>query len=251
MEVKKVVDIALTAGEILIVNGAETYRVEETIQKICESYNIKCECISLATGIFISAQDENNELVSSLKRIKQRRVDLYRIELINSFSREITESPIGYEEAMIRLKEIEDAPYFSFRVRLFAACMTSFIYTLFFKGTVLDSLIAIIIGGLIYVLLEKISQVGIFQFFEFYISGFVIGGASLLAGKISPNIDKNNVIVGAIMILLPGVALTNGIKDILYGDFTSGIAKFGEAMLTITAVGAGIGTALALGLKWM
>ena len=53
------------------------------------------------------------------------------------------------------------------------------------------------------------------------------------------------------MILIPGVALTNGIKDALYGDFVSGLAKFGEAMLIIAAVGAGIGTALAISLKWM
>jgi uncharacterized membrane protein YjjP (DUF1212 family) len=251
IEVKKIVEIALNAGEILLVNGAETYRVEETIEKICNSYGVSCECISLATGIFIAAKHENNELVSSLKRIKQRRVDLYRIELINSFSRNLSLKPISYDEAMKTLKEIEAAPYFSYKVRTFAACMTAFIYTLFFQGSFYDSLVAFFVSGITYVMLEKISEVGFFQFFEYYLAGFFIGSVSMFAEVVIPGINKSNVITGAIMILLPGVALTNGIKDALYGDFTSGLAKFGEAMLVITAVGAGIGTSLAIGLKWM
>lgn len=251
MEVKNVVDIALSAGEILLVNGAETYRVEETIEKICDSYGVTCECISIATGVFISAKDGDDEQVSSLKRIRQRRVDLYRIELINSFSRSLFDNPVSYDEAKKILKEINDAPYFSFRVRIFAACMTSFVYTLFFNGTILDAAVSIIISFVIYIMLEKISEVGFFQFFEYYLSGLLIGGISLLAQFFVVGINKNNVITGAIMILLPGVALTNGITDALYGDFASGLAKFGEAMLIITAVGAGIGTALAFSLKWM
>lgn len=251
METKKIVDIALFAGEILLSNGAETYRVEETIEKICASYGISGECISIATGIFLSVQDGADERVSSLKRIKKRGVDLYRIELINTFSRNLMEKEMSFEEAMNRLKEIDAAPNFSFRVRTFAACMTSFVYTLFFNGTLLEAVVSIVISFIIYTMLEKISEIGFFQFFEYYFSGVVIGGISIIAQHLIPEINKNNVITGAIMILLPGVALTNGIKDALYGDFNSGLAKFGEAMLIITAVGAGIATALAVGLKWM
>jgi uncharacterized membrane protein YjjP (DUF1212 family) len=251
IEVKKIVEIALNAGEILLSNGAETYRVEETIEKICNSYGVTCECISLATGIFIAAKYEDHEIVSSLKRIRQRRVDLYRIELINSFSRNLSLNLMAYDEAMKTLKEIENAPYFSYWVRTFAAGMTAFIYTLFFQGSFYDSLVAFFVSLITYIMLEKISEVGFFQFFEFYLAGFLIGSASMLTEWAIPGINKNHVITGAIMILLPGVALTNGIKDALYGDFTSGLAKFGEAMLIITAVGAGIGTSLAIGLKWM
>jgi uncharacterized membrane protein YjjP (DUF1212 family) len=251
MEVRKIVDIAILAGEILLANGAETYRVEETIEKICTSYGATCECISIGTGIFVSAIDGQEERVASLKRIKQRQVDLYRIELINSFSRSLMNNPLPYEDARAKLKDISDAPSFSFRIRAFAACMTSFVYTLFFNGTVLDAIISIVISLIIYTMLEKISEVGFFQFFEYYLSGLIIGGISIIAEVLNVGINKNNVITGAIMILLPGVALTNGIKDALYGDFASGLAKFGEAMLIITAVGAGIGTALALGMKWM
>jgi len=251
MESKQVAEIATCAGEILLSNGAEAYRVEETIIKICNSYGLDGECISTSTGIYISVISPDGEMVTSIKRIKQRRVDLYRVELINSFSRGLHNNPLPYEEAKKTLKEIYNAPNFSLGVRLMAACMTSFVYTLFFNGSIFDALTAVVISFGIYLMLEKISKIGSFEFLEYYISGFIIGIVSLTVNFFIPEINKDNVITGAIIVLLPGVALTNGIKDILYGDFVSGTAKFGEAILIIIAMGVGIVTALAIFMKWM
>lgn len=251
METKNVAEIAISAGEILLSNGAEAYRVEETIAKICNSYGFTGECISNLTGIFISISGPEGETVTSIKRIRQRRVDLYRVELINSFSRGLMDNPVSYEEAKKMLKEIENAPSFSFKVRLTAACMTAFVYTLFFNGTVQDALVALVISSGIFFILEKISEVGFFQFLQFFLSGFLIGTLSISVQYIWPVIHKDNVITGAIIVLLPGVSLTNGIKDILYGDYVSGLAQFGEAILIIIAMGAGIVSALSILMKWM
>ena len=85
MEPKQVLEIAISAGEILLSNGAEAYRVEETIERICESYKLKCECMATAKGVFVSIIYGNDEKVTSLKKTRTRRVDLYRIELVNNF----------------------------------------------------------------------------------------------------------------------------------------------------------------------
>ncbi|ACL75872.1 threonine/serine exporter family protein [Ruminiclostridium cellulolyticum] len=251
METRKVAEIAISAGEILLSNGAEAYRVEETIAKVCNSYGLTGECISNLTGIFISITGPEGELVTSIKRIRQRRVDLYRVELVNSFSRKLMENPVSYEEAIRILKDINNAPSFSLGIRLMAASMTSFIYTLFFKGTVPDAIVALMISLGIYFILQKIDEVGFFQFLQFFLSGFLIGALSITVQYILPFIHKDNVITGAIIVLLPGVSLTNAIKDILYGDYVSGLAQFGETVLIIIAMSAGIVTALSLFMKWM
>ena len=251
MEIKKVAEIAVSAGEILLSNGAEAYRVEETISKICNSYGLIGECISNLTGIFISITGPDGETVTSIKRVRQRRVDLYRVELINSFSRGLMENPVSYEEAKRILGDITNAPSFNLGIRLMAASMTSFVYTLFFKGTVPDAVIALIISLGIYFILQKIDEVGFFQFLQYFLSGLLIGALSVSIQHLLPIIHKDNVITGAIIVLLPGVSLTNGIKDILYGDYVSGLAHFGEALLIIIAMSAGIVTALSLFMKWM
>ncbi|EPR11614.1 threonine/serine exporter family protein [Ruminiclostridium papyrosolvens] len=251
METKKVAEIAVSAGEILLSNGAEAYRVEETISKICNSYGLTGDCISNLTGIFISITGPDGEMVTSIRRIRQRRVDLYRVELINSFSRGLMENPVSYEEAKRILGDITNAPSFNLGIRLMAASMTSFVYTLFFKGTVPDAIIALVISLGVYFILQKIDEVGFFQFLQYFLSGLLIGALSVLIQHLFPIIHKDNVITGAIIVLLPGVSLTNGIKDILYGDYVSGLAQFGEAMLIIIAMSAGIVTALSLFMKWM
>lgn len=244
-------EVALMAGEILLSNGAETYRIEETVGRICEAYGLECECFSMANGIFISIKDEKENEVVTLKRIKKKSVDLYKIERINSFSRSLRTNPLEYDEAMKVLNSIDNAPNFSFKIRMLAACATSFVYTLFFNGRVIDAAVSVLISMVVYVMMEKISKVGFFQFMEYFFAAFVIGISSMMIQRFFPAVNKNNVITGAIMILLPGVALTNGIKDALYGDLFSGMVRFGEAALVLVAIGAGIGSALIFGSKWM
>jgi len=251
MEAKKVAKIATCAAEILLSNGAEAYRVEETIKKICSSYGLDSDCISNSTGVYISVIAPDGEMVTSVKRIRQRTVDLHRVERINSFSRDLIENPLTYEEAKKTLEEIYNAPHFSLGIRLFAACMTAFIYTLFFNGAIVDAFISAIISIGIFLMLEYTAKVGSFQFLEYYSSGFIIGGTALILQILIPEINKDSVITGAIIVLLPGVALTNGIKDILYGDFVSGFAKLSEAILIIIAMGVGIATSFSLFMKWV
>ena len=78
-------DIALEAGEILLRNGAETYRVEESITRICSAYGHSCEAIVLPTGIFLTVYSSEYESETSVRRIKVRTLDLTKIDRINSF----------------------------------------------------------------------------------------------------------------------------------------------------------------------
>lgn len=249
MDVKNVIDIALTAGEILLRFGAETYRIEETVSKICESYGYTGECLSMSNGLMINVEDHDLSKITSMKKVGQKKVDLYRIELINAFSREVINNPMTYDEAMNRLKEIDNSPNFTLSVRIVAACMTGFIYTIFFNGSLIDGLASIIVCLITYLMFEKISEFGFFQFLEYYFAGALIGEISIFLHFLIPAINEHNVITGAIMILLPGVVLTNGIKDVLYGDFSAGISKFCEALIVIIAVSSGIGTSLFINLR--
>lgn len=249
MDINNVIDIALTAGEILLSNGAENYRIEETVSRICKAYSYNGECIAMSNGILLLIEDSNGDKITSMKKVKDKHVDLYRIELINSFSRNLQKNKLVYAEAKKLLNEIEKAPNFTLRVRTLAACMTGLIYTLFFNGTAIDGIVSFLICFITYILFEQVSRLGFFQFLEFFLAGLLIGGLSIFTHLLFPVISYHNVITGAIMILLPGVVLTNGIKDILYGDFSAGIAKFSEAMIVIIAVGVGIGTSLFIGMK--
>ena len=251
MNANELMEVALKTGEMLLCSGAEIYRVEDTIFRIFKSYNIECECFVLLSGIFITVQNRNGEVLSRIKRIKGHSIDLYRIELVNSFARSLQKQPLNYNEAMEQLRYISDAPRYKFATKLVFAGITAFVYALIFKGSFYDSLAAFFISMVIYSVKVKISEAGFFQFFEFFVSGMIAGSLSLTAAKLLPDVNIYKTILGAIMILVPGVAITSGIKDALYGDIVSSLYRIAEAVFISIAVGAGVGIMLSVGLRWL
>ncbi|NTV88808.1 MAG: threonine/serine exporter family protein [Clostridiales bacterium] len=242
--------VALKAGEMLLTSGAEIYRVEDTISRICSSYNTNCESFVLPTGIFVSITADDKEAVTSFRRIKQRSVDLNRIDMVNDFSRKLIEEPLTYDEAMGRLAEIEGKRQYGFPIRIAAAGIAAFAFALLFKGSIFDGLAALIIGMLIYIVKERIARRGLFQFFELFVAGLVAGLAAVAAVWLFPDLNLYKIIIGAIMMFLPGVAITNGIKDILYGDLVASITRLGDAAFSVTSIGVGVAVAISIAVKW-
>jgi uncharacterized membrane protein YjjP (DUF1212 family) len=244
-------EVALKAGEILLCSGAEIYRVEDTISRICKNYGVDCESFVLPTGIFISTGGGKCESVSLIKRIRERSVDLHRIERINEFSRGLQKKTMSYEEAMKTLEDIQNTRQYNFITRLVAAGITAFVFTMLFKGNVKEASAALLISTLIYLINEKISGIGLFRIFELFVSGVIIGALSLLTVRIIPDLSIYKIIIGSVMILVPGVTITNGMRDALHGDINSSMLRLGEAVFVAAAVGGGVGFMLSIGLLWV
>ncbi|MFZ5987059.1 MAG: threonine/serine exporter family protein [Bacillota bacterium] len=251
MKTNQVMEVALRAGEILLTNGAEIHRVEDTVIRICRSYNIEAECFVLPTGIFVTAVGKDENPVSFIKRIKGRTVDLKKVERVNSFSRSLKRNPVSYSEADKALNEIAGEKGFNFVTRLVVAGITAFIFTLLFKGSIYDSIASFFIGMLIYISKVKISRAGIFEFFEYFASGLVAGGVSLAVVKLFPVLNIYRIIISSIIILLPGVAITSALTDALHGDIVSSQFRLAEAVFIAVAVGVGVGIVLSLGLRYL
>lgn len=237
MEQNKVLDIAVRAGSLLLRSGAETYRVEETIVRICQSYHLSCNAFVLPTGIFVSAEGENGSL-TVVRRIPYRTVDLTSISRINALSRKIQSQQPEYQEVMEELDAISDVNGYPNILIAMAYALTAFVYVLIFGGTLLESLAAVAVGIVLGVLRFLFRQSSSFPFIEYAISGFVAGVLGSLF-SILPGVNPYLVVIGALTNLVPGVALANGIRDLLQGDIVSGISRLGEAMMTVFSIAAG------------
>ena len=250
MNVHQVTSIAIRAGKILLTSGAEIYRVEDTINRICNAYNIRCDSFVLPTGIFITAYEDSGEVTTLVKRIKERTIDLKKIELVNSFSRSLKDStPSDFVKAMELLNSIEQDKGYPFWIRLVSASVTAFVFVLIFNGNIREGIAAAIISSVIYSFKERVLQIGIFPYLGFFISGIIAGGMSLVITTLFEDLNIYKIIIGAIIILLPGMAMTNGIKDALYGDLTSSLNRISEAVFTVTAIGAGVALLLFMALR--
>lgn len=245
MDVNKIISIATEAGRVMLQNGGETYRVEETISRICEAYLIKnSDSYVTPTGIMVSATDIYGNNVSIIKRIRNRNIDLEKISSVNDLSRNIKSKGITADEFLEQLKIIENQPRYGYKITILASAFIAAFFTLIFGGSHGDFLASFFIGGIIQSITIYASKLDINSFFVNIIGGMVSSTLAILFViiGISSSIDK--IIIGSIMLLVPGIAITNAIRDTIAGDLVAGLARSAEAMLI--AVGIAVGSGIIL-----
>jgi len=244
MEQEKILEIAVRAGSILLQNGAETYRVEDTIKRICMSYGLECEPFALPTGVFVSVEGQKG-FSTICKRITSRTIDLTKIARVNDLSRRIERNRPDYDEVSAELENINKDNFYSATVVTISFALTSFAYTLLFGGGMNDIIAAIAIGAFLGILRFVFSKGSSFPFIQYFISGFASSFLSSLAASLVPA-NAFVITIGAITNLVPGVALANGIRDLLHGDSVSGLARLGEAFMVVAVIAAGTGIGITL-----
>jgi uncharacterized membrane protein YjjP (DUF1212 family) len=177
-------------------------------------------------------------------------VDLDRIDAVNTFSRKLKDVKLPYADAIEELERIAGRKVYGFPLRIGVAGLAAFIFALLFEGSIGDGIAAFFIGAAIYVVKEVLARKDLFYFFELFVAGLAAGAASSFAVWLFPQLNIYKIIIGAIMMFLPGVAITNSIKDILYGDIVASITRMGEAAYSVAAVGTGVGIAISVFLSW-
>jgi len=240
MKLHEVLDIALEAGELLLRNGAETYRVEESITRICKAYGHSCEAIVLPTGIFLTVYSSEYGSETSVRRIRVRTLDLTKIDRVNSFSRKIASNPLSFEEAKKELEEIKNLKFYPIPIQFAASTVVSFAYALLFGGNTTDGIIAFVIGGILFLMNYFMVKSGYFPFLIYFAIGFFSGFISMASEYLIPGCNAYIIIISSIIMFLPGVAMTNGIRDLLASDTISGLTRLGEAFLIVLALGMGV-----------
>ncbi|OLN23062.1 hypothetical protein BTO30_06395 [Domibacillus antri] len=236
-----IMDVSLLAGKIMLENGAETYRVEDTMMRIAQAFGIpESHSFVTPTGIMFSIEtDEPTK--TKLTRISRRTTDLYKVSAVNSISRRISAGELTTIQAYRELKELQTAPmFFSFMMQIFAAASASGCFVILLKGSWDNVLPAMIAGGLAYFIVLKVSDVVPTMFFSEFMAALAGGTLSYLFYRIGFGGDLDRIIVGALIPLVPGLLITNAVRDLMAGHFISGLAKGAEALLTALAIGSGI-----------
>lgn len=246
---KKVLILALHAGELMMKSGAEIYRVEDTITRICKACRIPyVEVFAAPTGIFLSLDEgsEDSDMHTFIKRIKGTSIDLEKISRINHFSREFTSTDLSIDAGLTILKEIANIKPYPLVIRILGAALVSSFFALIFQGTIKDFFCAFFAGACSYVLSVFLDKLDI----NLFIRGFCCCAAAtfIALGLFSAGLGSNlnSVIIGSIMIFLPGVALTNAVRDTLAGDMLSGASKGIEAVIIAVSIASGVGVAIKL-----
>ena len=234
--------LSFKMGEALLRNGAEIFRVQETMERVARAYdNVVARWPYEFFAIFANAVENGEKIDTKLKFVPGSTVHFGRIVGINQLSREIVAGKVSVEEAYARLHEIVSIPY-THPIRLDLACAVgSACFSYLFGGTVFDAAAAFICGFVLQVFLNAIDSRTASKFIINLASSAVVAVCAVLLFTVGLGDSLDKIIIGSIIRLVPGVALTTSIRDFLNGDYLSGTIRIIDAFLVGGCIAIGVG----------
>ena len=244
---KEVLTLAVEIGDTLLRNGAEVYRVEDTVLHILEAYEIKdYDVYVLSNGIFASANEKADDAGSMIRHVPLGSVHLNRIAALNQLSREICSHDCSIEEAWVRLESYKRLPVAPYKVKLFFCGLGCGCFAYLFGGTPIDGVVAFFVGVILQMFLVASGKWNNSKFIINILGSAIATTISLLALNFGLPILQDKVIIGSIMPLVPGIALTTSIRDLFNGDYLSGVIHLMDAVLTAFCIAVGVGTIITI-----
>ena len=243
----RILTLANLTGKIALQSGAETYRVEDIISRICKHYGLNAQCFVSITCIITSVRNYKGELFSSVERVASRTTNLNKVHSINQVVRDLKK--FIFEEFYSGVIAIDkEIPYNKF-IYFLAYSFGAFFFALLFRGGIRDAISAFIGGGIIFLISDFANRLQTNTFFLNTLGGFFCTLFSYLSVKVGFTETVSYSTIGTIMLLVPGIALTNAIRDLVAGDLLSGMSRAVEAFLVGAALASGTGFALFIILK--
>lgn len=236
------------SAQIILENGGETYRAEETINFICKSLGVEeIDSIATPTGIYITISVDGRESNTVVKRIAKRTINLDKLNKINNISRQLTQKHITLDEAIVQLEDARDDKgsnnkFFSY----FYGGISAAFFTLIFGGGIFEFVVSLLSGIIVALITKKFENIHSYQFYSSIFAGIIIASFAILSTHIAHFGNYNYIIVGGIMPHLPGLAMTNAIRDTMRGDLISGMTRGADAILTAYSLAAGTGVIIYL-----
>ena len=250
--IDEVIKIAKLCAKIILENGGETYRAEETVYRVCTGLGFKeTDVFAIPTGVFITISKDGVSTSTTLKRIRKRGANLQAIETVNSVARQLTAGNVTTGHALEILRALPEEKAGENNLYVAAAGFASGFSALLFKGSIADFIAAAICGMIVQLVARYIKTVDMYNFAISIFGGFIIGVCSVAFVKLTGRGDLEKIITGAIMPLLPGIPMTNAIRDTMRGDLLSGVSRAAEALLIAVALAFGAGVVLKLYFKFM
>ncbi len=239
---KEKLTLAVEIGDALLRNGAEIYRVEDTILHILDAFELEnFDVYVLSNGIFASANEDREDACSIIRHVPLGDVHLGKIAALNQLSREICENTCDIEEAWERLRQCNLLPSPKPWIQGIACGIGCGCFCYIFGGKFLDSVCAFILGIFLqYMRMDQIERKSS-KFMTNIIGSAFLTASSLIFLNLGLPVMQDKIVIGGIVPLLPGIALTTSIRDLFNGDYLSGAIHLLDALLTAMCIAVGVG----------
>ncbi len=230
---------ALDIGENILRYGGEPHRIEDTINRICTAYGaVHTDVFALPSLIMAGVRMADGTTSSQVRRIYKTANNMYRLDMLNDISRKICSGDMALDEVEEHIEKAKTTKPFSKYLILIGGMLAAGGFAIFFGGTLFDGLAAAIAGFVVSVLNMHKIKFGNQMLYTVAVS-FIGAITALTIVKLGIGNNTDMVMIGTIMLLIPGLAFGNAVRDLLFGDTVSGIIQFVQALLIAVMVAFG------------
>ena len=250
----EVLDVASEAGHILLENGAEISRVEDIMNRIATHFGVNSgNYFVLSNGVFTSGKAEKvnkaggqASTYANVAFIPIRSTQLSRVTAVNRLSYDITAGRCSLEEARVRLDAIRKMPAKPRWEQCMATVFAAGAFSAIFGGGFLDCAAASVAGLALYFFMQFVSSRYLSKIVGGICNALIASLVSIVCWRLGLGDCLSDIIIGAVMPLIPGVPFTNGVRDLANSDYLAGLTRLTDAMLSFFCIAVGVSVAFML-----
>ena len=237
-------ELVLDIAEQMVISGAEVARTEYSIRRICKSFGaVRTEALSITTSLIVTVYYGEYSSVTQTRRVDKFAYNMDRLEKMNGLSREICDKGLSIEEGRKLFSELMSEKYYSFKAQILFFMLIAFTFTLFFGGSLKDAIVSSIIAIICKFIDGFARKIEINKFIPIVVSSIVGGFLAIVAVRAGLADSVGKISIGDVMLLIPGIMLTNSLRDMFGGDTITGGIRFIEASLIAVMIALGFSAA--------
>lgn len=246
MDYNRIVQMILDVGEEMLKSGAENFRLEDSLYRMCKSYGFKrYDVYAIPSNLQITVETPEGDIITQIRQIESTDIDFDRLDYLNNLSRYICKNTPSVEEIRKNYDEVMNRRPLPGYLRFMAPILGGVGFGVYFGCDLPDTLVGIVICGLIEVYLgnmldKKEHNLVVYNL----IIAFLSSAAVFLAGKAGIGNHPDRIVLGLNMVLISGLGVANGIRDVLKRAYLSGIVNITNACLGAVAIACGTGLAM-------
>ena len=242
-----ILSVCTEIGRILISNGAEISRTEDTLSRIAGHYGVPdSDFFVLTNGILSSATDRDGTNAARVKFIPSNSANLAKVAAINQLSREICRGKYTLDEVREKLKDIDTLHSEPSLLLVGATALGSGAFTFLYGGRLGDALSALTAGLILGLFIQFWAKKHLSKITTNILGSALVSAVCLVFHHFGFSVNMNAMIAGSIIPLIPGVPFVNGIRDIANGDYLSGVVRILDSVFVFICIAVGVGTVLSL-----
>ena len=247
MNYYKLLQAILDVAEEMLVCGAEVARVEDSITRMCAAYGCtRTNAFIITSNIQVTTESPEGKILTQIRRIVRNDTNFDRLDYLNDLSRYICANKPSVEELIEKYEEVMNRKPLPVWLEYVGAILAASSFCVFFGGTWFDGLATMILAVVITAVTRFLSKIEENQLAKTFITSLIAGFLAIILVGLGIGDHTDKLMIGGIMLLIPGIALINSVRDMLTGDVVSGLFRLLNALLSAICIAIGFALAIIL-----